>query len=139
MMPRTACRVVCGFEDAMTIFWPTSALVSVDFPAFGLATRPAKPERNCADSVTRDDRVNVSTPVLRKDPQDVQFRGRFDACAAKRTQQRLSQLAHFEELAFGIHRPDWDARAGQIAQQVKIVIRGWATCPNPGFQAGSPR
>ena len=123
----------------MTIFWPTSALVSVDFPAFGLPTRHAKPERNCADSVTRDDRVNVSTPVLRNDPQDVQFRGRFDACAAKRTQQRLSQLARFEELAIGIHRPDWDTRTGQIAQQLKIVIGGWATGHGYGFQASCTR
>lgn len=123
----------------MTIFWPTSALVSVDFPAFGLPTRHAKPERNCADSVTRYNRVNVSGPVLRNDPLGVQSWGRFDACAAKRTQQRLSQLAHFEELAFGIHRPDWDARAGQIAQQIKIVIGGWAACHRHGFQAGCTR
>src|SRR5215216_5163631 len=79
-MPRTACRVVCGFEDAMTIFWPTSALVSVDFPAFGLPTRHAKPERNCADSVTRYNRVNVSMPVLRNDTLSVQSRaGMSDA------------------------------------------------------------
>lgn len=117
----------------MTIFWPTSALVSVDFPAFGLPTRHAKPERNCAVSVTRYNRVNVSTPVLRNDPLSVQSSGRFDACAAKRTQQRLSQLAHFDELAFGIHRPDWDTGTRQIAQQIKIVIGGRATCHGHGF------
>ena len=44
-MPRTACRVVCGFEEAITIFWPTSALVSVDLPALGRPTKQAKPER----------------------------------------------------------------------------------------------
>jgi hypothetical protein len=43
-MPRTACRVVCGFEEAMTIFWPTSALVSVDLPALGRPTMEAKPD-----------------------------------------------------------------------------------------------
>ena len=117
----------------MTIFWPTSALVSVDFPAFGLPTRHAKPERNCADSVTRYNRVNVSMPVLRNDTLSVQSRDRFDACAAKRTQQRLSQPARFEELAFGIHRPDCDPRAGQIAQQIKIIIRCWSTCHGHGF------
>jgi hypothetical protein len=83
--------------------------------------------------------VNVSTPVLRNDPQDAQSRGHFDACAAKRTQWRLSQLARSEELAFGIHRPDWDARTGQIAQQLKIVTGGWATCHDYGFQASCTR
>src|SRR4051812_23642054 len=42
-MPRTACRVVCGFDDVITIFWPTSAFVSVDLPAFGRPTKQAKP------------------------------------------------------------------------------------------------
>ena len=45
-MPRTACRVVCGFEDSITIFRPTSALVSVDLPALGRPTKQAKPEWN---------------------------------------------------------------------------------------------
>ena len=42
-MPRTACRVVAAFEEAMTIFRPTSALVRVDLPALGRPTKQAKP------------------------------------------------------------------------------------------------
>src|SRR3954453_15876981 len=45
-MPRTACRVVCGLSLVMTIFVPTSALVSVDFPALGRPTKQQKPDRN---------------------------------------------------------------------------------------------
>ena len=44
-MPRTTLRVVCGLDDVMTIFWPTSALVSVDLPALGRPTNDAKPLR----------------------------------------------------------------------------------------------
>ena len=44
-MPRTTVRVVCGLSDVITTFWPTSALVSVDLPAFGRPTNDAKPER----------------------------------------------------------------------------------------------
>ena len=44
-MPRTACRVVCGLSLVMTMSLPTSALVSVDLPAFGRPTKQAKPER----------------------------------------------------------------------------------------------
>jgi hypothetical protein len=44
-MPRTACLVVCGLLDAIAIFCPTSAFVSVDLPAFGRPTKQAKPER----------------------------------------------------------------------------------------------
>src|SRR6478735_4671341 len=50
-MPRTACLVVCGRDDAMAIFVPTRALVSVDLPALGLPTKQAKPDRNPADPV----------------------------------------------------------------------------------------
>ena len=73
-MPRTACRVVCGLEEAMTIFLPTSALVRVDLPAFGLPTRQAKPDRKGGDSVMiyRSrviDPVNVSTKCCETTPE----------------------------------------------------------------------
>ena len=45
-MPRMACRVVCGLDEAMAILLPTSALVSVDLPAFGRPTKQAKPDLN---------------------------------------------------------------------------------------------
>src|SRR4051812_773631 len=45
-MPRTAWRVVCGRDDVIATFEPTSALTSVDSPAFGRPTRLAKPLRN---------------------------------------------------------------------------------------------
>ena len=38
-------RVVCGLSEAMAILEPTSALVSVDLPAFGRPTKQANPER----------------------------------------------------------------------------------------------
>jgi hypothetical protein len=44
-MPLIVCRVVCGFEEVMATFWPTMALVRVDFPALGRPTRQAKPAR----------------------------------------------------------------------------------------------
>jgi len=34
--PTTRCRVVCGLGLTAQSFWPTSALMSVDLPAFGL-------------------------------------------------------------------------------------------------------
>ena len=43
--PRMVCRVVCGFFDVIAIFCPTSALVRVDFPAFGRPTNEANPLR----------------------------------------------------------------------------------------------
>ena len=44
-MPRIACRVVCGLDEVMATFSPTSALVSVDLPALGRPTMQAKPDR----------------------------------------------------------------------------------------------
>ena len=44
-MPRMVCRVVCGLLDVMATLLPTSALVSVDLPAFGRPMRHAKPAR----------------------------------------------------------------------------------------------
>ena len=49
MIPRTACRVVCGLALVITILAPTSALVSVDLPALGRPTKQAKPERKLTD------------------------------------------------------------------------------------------
>ena len=40
------CRVVCGRFDVIATLVPTSALVSVDLPVFGLPTKQTKPERN---------------------------------------------------------------------------------------------
>ena len=45
-MPRMVCRVVCGRFDVIATLAPTSALVSVDLPVFGLPTKQTKPERN---------------------------------------------------------------------------------------------
>ena len=45
-MPRTACRVVCGLDEAIAILLPTRALVRVDLPALGRPTKQANPERN---------------------------------------------------------------------------------------------
>ena len=45
-MPRTTVRVVCGLEEVIATFWPTSALVSVDLPALGRPTKQANPLRN---------------------------------------------------------------------------------------------
>ena len=45
VMPRLACRVVCGRDDVIAIFDPIRALVSVDLPAFGRPTKQAKPDR----------------------------------------------------------------------------------------------
>ena len=47
-MPRIACRVVCGLDEVIAIFAPTSALISVDLPALGRPTKHAKPERKPA-------------------------------------------------------------------------------------------
>ena len=42
-MPRTTVRVVCGLSEVIATFCPTSALVSVDLPAFGRPTNDTKP------------------------------------------------------------------------------------------------
>ena len=49
-MPRMVCRVVCGLLEVIATFWPTSALVSVDLPAFGRPTRQANPARYAGSS-----------------------------------------------------------------------------------------
>jgi hypothetical protein len=44
-MPRTVCRVVCGWLEVIATFWPTRAFVRVDLPALGRPTKQAKPAR----------------------------------------------------------------------------------------------
>ena len=44
-MPRTTVRVVWTLRDTIETFDPTSALRSVDLPAFGAPMRAAKPQR----------------------------------------------------------------------------------------------
>ncbi len=44
-MPRTRFRVVCTFGETIETLEPTSALSSVDFPAFGAPTSATKPQR----------------------------------------------------------------------------------------------
>src|SRR5512141_2901089 len=61
-MPRTTVRVVWGLSEVITIFCPTTALVSVDFPALGRPTKHAKPLRNAPCSATA--RLVVPRPDL---------------------------------------------------------------------------
>ena len=49
-MPRIACRVVCGRDDVIATFDPTSAFVSVDLPTLGRPTKQAKPDRKPSGS-----------------------------------------------------------------------------------------
>ena len=44
-MPRISARVVCTFGVTMEILAPTSALSSVDLPAFGAPISATKPQR----------------------------------------------------------------------------------------------
>ena len=65
-MPRMVCRVVCGRFDVIATFAPTSALVSVDLPVFGLPTKQTKPERNSVMlSVAPRLREDRSVAILR--------------------------------------------------------------------------
>src|SRR5450756_1362950 len=45
-IPRITCRVVCGRPEVIATLLPTSALVRVDFPAFGRPMIDANPDRN---------------------------------------------------------------------------------------------
>ena len=45
-MPWMRLRVVCGLRVTIASFSPTSALSSVDFPAFGRPMMETNPERN---------------------------------------------------------------------------------------------
>ena len=38
------CRVVCGFDETMEIFWPIRAFRRVDFPEFGRPMITAVPD-----------------------------------------------------------------------------------------------
>src|SRR5688572_10588222 len=107
--PRTACRVVCGFEEAMTIFWPTRALVRVDLPAFGRPTTDAKPERKrvaseAAVTVASSERFDSCGGSKPQHPPAVHF----DGCDGKRTPEsaRPSQLDHLLNRAAPIGPPD---------------------------------
>ena len=44
-IPRIVWRVVCGRSEVIATFWPTSALVNVDFPTLGRPTMQANPLR----------------------------------------------------------------------------------------------
>ncbi len=44
LIPRIACRVVCGLLEVMATLLPTSAFVRVDLPALGRPTTQAKPD-----------------------------------------------------------------------------------------------
>ena len=62
-MPRIVCRVVCGRFDVIATFAPTSALVSVDLPVFGLPTKQTKPERNSlSDARSKRPSVTAGRP-----------------------------------------------------------------------------
>jgi hypothetical protein len=50
-MPVMRWRVVCALREVMLIFWPTSALSSVDLPTLGLPTMATRPQR-CASPST---------------------------------------------------------------------------------------
>ena len=49
-MPRTVCRVVCGFDDVIATF-AHQGVGQVDFPALGRPTRAAKPARYGASGI----------------------------------------------------------------------------------------
>src|SRR4051812_26196487 len=44
-MPMMRVRVVCALGLTIATFWPTSALTSVDLPAFGAPTIAMRPQR----------------------------------------------------------------------------------------------
>ena len=78
-MPRTGCRVVCGWFDVIATFSPTSAFVSVDLPALGRPTRAGEARavgraRRCHPLILpygrRSDRRRPRRPVLRARGQD---------------------------------------------------------------------
>src|SRR4051794_29013680 len=52
-MPRTSARVVCTLRLTMLTFDPTSALMSVDLPAFGAPISAMKPQRRSASAIRR--------------------------------------------------------------------------------------
>src|SRR5256885_8204390 len=52
-IPRISARVVCTLRDTMVTLAPTSALVSVDLPAFGAPISAMKPQRRSASPICR--------------------------------------------------------------------------------------
>lgn len=64
-MPRTVCRVVCGWSAVIATFWPTRAFVRVDLPALGRPTKQAKPARWAASAGFSDDWVRtLMAPIV---------------------------------------------------------------------------
>src|SRR5262245_35443314 len=54
-------RVVCALREVMLIFWPTSALSSVDLPTFGRPTIATRPQRCCAPGTPSCSRAPLSS------------------------------------------------------------------------------
>src|ERR1043165_1811802 len=52
-MPRTSARVVCTLRLTIETLAPTSALISVDLPAFGAPISATKPQRVAGSSIRR--------------------------------------------------------------------------------------
>src|SRR6185295_17601614 len=52
-IPRTSARVVCTLRLTIETLEPTSALVSVDLPAFGAPISAMKPQRRSASAIRR--------------------------------------------------------------------------------------
>ena len=63
-MPRTTARVVCTLRETIETFDPTSALSSVDLPAFGAPMRAAKPQRVSAPA-SQVPASDIVQPVVR--------------------------------------------------------------------------
>ncbi|GAA2226336.1 hypothetical protein GCM10010104_18120 [Streptomyces indiaensis] len=67
-MPRTVCRVVCGWFAVIATFWPTRAFVRVDLPALGRPTKQAKPALWTAPAGSSDDWVRTLMAPIVPDP-----------------------------------------------------------------------
>ena len=62
-MPVMRWRVVCALREVMLIFWPTSALSSVDLPTLGLPTMATRPQRCAGASAPARLRRRLATGV----------------------------------------------------------------------------
>src|SRR3712207_540667 len=93
-IPRIACRVVCGLDDAMAILLPTRAFVRVDLPALGRPTKQAKPERKPAGTSVRSNGAPRSAPATDLDP--------------------------LPDLAPRVDVPERDPLAGQVPNDVEV-------------------
>src|SRR4029079_6372659 len=84
--PRMAWRVVCGRLLTMPTFSPTSALVSVVFPALGRPTSATKPLR-CGDCSGR-----LTSPVSHRGASDPPHPAEMiDAMAAQARDDRVGR------------------------------------------------